>query len=39
MYLGFDLHGARDPNLARNLNKWRTTDTGLREAKLGYVDL
>jgi len=40
MYLGFDWHGARDPNLAGNLNKMKEQlDTGLRQAKLEYVDL
>ena len=40
MYLGFDWWGARDPNLAGNLAKMKEQlDTGLREAKLEYVDL
>jgi aryl-alcohol dehydrogenase-like predicted oxidoreductase len=40
MYLGFDWQGARDPNLAGNLDKMKEQlDTGLRQAKLEYVDL
>jgi hypothetical protein len=40
MYLGFDWWGARDPHLAGDLKKMKEQlDTGLREAKLEYVDL
>ncbi len=40
MYLGFDWWGARDPNLAGSFEKMKDQlDTGLRQAKLEYVDL
>jgi aryl-alcohol dehydrogenase-like predicted oxidoreductase len=40
MYLGFDWWGARDAGIGGNLNRMKEQlDTGLREAKLEYVDL
>jgi hypothetical protein len=40
MYLGFDWSGARNPGTAGNLDKMKEQlDTGLRQAKLEYVDL
>jgi len=40
MYFGFDWWGARDPGIGGSLAKMKEQlDTGLREAKLEYVDL
>jgi aryl-alcohol dehydrogenase-like predicted oxidoreductase len=40
MYLGFDWRGARNPSIAGDLTKMKDQlDTGLRDAKLEYVDL
>ncbi len=40
IYFGFDWWGARNPDIAGSLDKMKEhLDTGLREAKLEYVDL